>query len=199
MRSAILILLAYVCGSVPSGVFFARRSGVDIRRSGSGNIGATNVARSAGMRPALLTLLVDVAKGFLPTFAAQILLATPWTVALVGCAAVFGHIFSLFLRFSGGKGVATAAGVYLAIAPGALALSALVFVVVAYWTRYASLASILAAGALPLAGFVLGYPAPMWVSAFVVSTLIIVRHHDNIRRLYRGEEPRFRTRAGTAS
>lgn len=176
------------------GLWLGRRSGVDVRLSGSGNIGAANVARTAGLRPAILTLTGDIAKGFVPAIAARILLPDQRLAALVGLAAFFGHIFSVFARFSGGKGVATAFGVFLALAPGAAGLAGIVFVAVAVTTRYVSLASIVAASSLPLFCAAVGWAAPVCCAAVVVAAAIILRHHENVWRLARGLEPKFQAR-----
>ena len=194
MRTALLVGFAYLCGSVPWGVVWGRTAGVDIRRAGSGNIGATNVARIAGARPALLTLLADVAKGLVPTLLARFLLSDAWLVAAVGLTAFFGHIFSVFLRFSGGKGVATGSGVFLSLAPAPLAVCAAIFVAVGWSTGYVSLASVTASGALPVAVALLGYRGPTLAAAVVISAVIIIRHRDNLVRLYNGTEPKFRVR-----
>jgi acyl phosphate:glycerol-3-phosphate acyltransferase len=192
--TGLLLALAYLCGSIPSGVLLARRRGIDVRQSGSGNIGATNVARSAGMGLGILTLLLDVLKGFVPTLIARIALSDAWAVGAVGLAAFAGHLFPVFLRFSGGKGVATAGGVYLALAPAALGISITVFTVAAVLSRYVSLASVLASVALPIACLGLGYPPSTSLFAGVVAVLIVLRHRSNLRRLIRGDEPPFRAR-----
>jgi glycerol-3-phosphate acyltransferase PlsY len=191
MLAAFLVLAAYLCGSLPTGVWLGRLAGVDVRRAGSGNIGATNVARTAGLRPALLTLTGDIAKGFVPTVIARLLLADFRLVALVAAAAFFGHIFSVFLRFSGGKGVATGFGVFLALAPGAALLAALVFAAVAGATRYVSLASVLAAVSLPVATITLNSTPAAWAAALIIGATIVFRHRENLSRLRRGVEPRF--------
>jgi glycerol-3-phosphate acyltransferase PlsY len=191
MHAALLAAAAYLCGSVPTGLLAGRSAGVDVRRTGSGNIGATNVARTAGARAAAMTLVGDVAKGLLPCVLARFLLTGPWEIALVGCAAFFGHVFSVFLRFSGGKGVATGFGVFLGLAPLAAVVSAIIFAIAAFTTRYVSLASILAAGVLPLATSELHYSDASVCSAIAVAVTIIVRHRQNLSRLRRGAEPKF--------
>jgi glycerol-3-phosphate acyltransferase PlsY len=192
MRVVLLLVGSYLCGSLPVGVWVGRRMGVDVRVVGSGNIGATNVARTAGRGAGLLTLLGDVAKGVLPAALARLLLVNPWLVAVTGLAAVGGHLFSIFLRFSGGKGVATAFGVFVVLTPAAAGLSALVFAVTAFSTHYVSLASVLATLTLPLAVVACGYHAPLSIAAGVVTVSVILRHRDNLSRLRRGVEPRFR-------
>jgi glycerol-3-phosphate acyltransferase PlsY len=194
MLAILFVMAAYVSGSLPVGVWIGNWVGVDVRRAGSGNIGATNVARTAGRRAGLLTLLGDVAKGVVPTLLARLMLTDPWAIALTGLAAVFGHLFSVFLRFSGGKGVATALGVFVVLTPAAAALSVLLFAVTAFLTGYISLASILGAVALPPVAIVCGYPAPSSVVATVIAISIIVRHRDNLSRLRSGVEPRLANR-----
>jgi glycerol-3-phosphate acyltransferase PlsY len=187
-----LVVAAYLCGGLPTGVWAGRRAGVDVRRSGSGNIGATNVARTAGVRAALLTLAGDIAKGLVPVLIARALSLSPWALASVGLAAVLGHIYSVFLRFSGGKGVATACGVFLGMAPLAVAVSLLVFTAIAATTRYVSLASVVATIALPAASLAMGYDTPICSGALLAATVIVSRHRDNLRRLWHGVEPKFR-------
>jgi len=194
MLAALLAIGAYLCGSLPTGLWLGRHLGVDVRSSGSGNIGATNVARTAGVRPALLTLAGDVAKGFVPALAARALLEDQRWIAVVGVVAFFGHLFSVFARFSGGKGVATAFGVFLALAPGAAGLAAVIFAAVALTTHYVSVASIVAAAALPVFCIVLGGAAPINYAAALVATGVVIRHRENLSRLVRGTEPTFRPR-----
>lgn len=194
MAAVLLVIGAYLVGSLPTGVWVGLWAGVNVRRVGSGNIGATNVARTVGARAAILTLTGDVVKGIIPVVVARSLLTDQEPIVLVGLAAFFGHLFSIFLRFSGGKGVATAFGVFLGLAPVAAAVSAVVFAVVAFWTRYASLASLLAAAALPLAAAMFGYAWPVCGAALIAAAAIIVRHRDNVSRLRAGREPKFQTR-----
>jgi glycerol-3-phosphate acyltransferase PlsY len=156
MVATVLLIAAYICGSLPTGVWLGRYAGVDVRQSGSGNIGATNVARTVGWRLAFLTLIGDIAKGLVPAVVARALLMDQRLIALAALASFFGHIFSMFLRFSGGKGVATGFGAFLGLTPGAAGVAALVFAVTALMTRYVSLASMLAAVSLPIASAMLG-------------------------------------------
>jgi len=192
MYAAVWIAAAYLCGSLPTGVWVGHLAGIDVRRVGSGNIGATNVARTAGARAAIVTLLGDVAKGFLPALLARSLVASPWLMAAVAMAAVCGHVCSIFLRFSGGKGVATAFGAFLALTPFAVAVSAAIFVLTAITTRYASVASIVAAASLPVIVASTDSARPLVVAAVVVAVTIVARHAANIGRLRRGLEPKFR-------
>jgi acyl phosphate:glycerol-3-phosphate acyltransferase len=187
----LLVLLGYLCGSIPSGLLLARRAGVDVRRRGSGNIGAANVARSAGIALGLATLLADALKGSGPVLLARLVTGRPAVAAATGIAAFAGHVFPLALRFKGGKGVATALGVLATLAPFALACAAAVFLLVFALFRYVSLASVVAAAVAPLAVALLGYPAPILATALVMTTIITLRHRDNFVRLRAGTEPRF--------
>jgi glycerol-3-phosphate acyltransferase PlsY len=188
---ALLILAGYLCGSLPTGVWAARRAGVDVRRSGSGNIGATNVARTAGARSALVTLAGDMAKGGAPVWLSRHIVVDPWIAAAVGVAAIVGHMHSLFLGFSGGKGVATTCGVFLILNPIATLLSAAVFAVAAVTTRYVSVASLSAAVALAVACLFVGFQMPVGVAAWIAAGLVILHHRENFGRLRRGQEPTF--------
>ena len=191
---AILAIFAYLLGSIPSGFIIGTLSGVDVRNTGSGNIGATNVARVLGKGLGLLTLFADTAKGFVPVFVAQRLAMSDPVVALVGVSAFLGHLYPVFLRFQGGKGVATAFGALLAIAPAAPVVLALFFGAAVLVSRIASLGSITAALAAPVVLWALSY-APVFVAmgAFL-GAMVIVRHRENIKRLRSGTEPRFRAR-----
>ncbi|HHP7235125.1 MAG TPA: glycerol-3-phosphate 1-O-acyltransferase PlsY [Desulfobacterales bacterium] len=187
--------LAYLLGSIPFGVIIARRfAAVDIRSSGSGNIGATNVMRLAGVIPGLLTLAADILKGTVPVLLARILLpaAGELYLSVTVLAAVCGHMFSICHRFRGGKGGATTAGAFLAVAPTAVLIAAAGFVLAAGLSRRVSPGSLLAA--------VLLVPATGWVThstaytlcAVAAAVLIALRHRSNIDRLIRGCEPPFR-------
>jgi len=175
-------------GSIPTGLLLARSAGIDPRRAGSGNIGATNVLRTAGRRLGLLTLLGDVAKGVLPTLLAARLAPGETTIALTGLAAFLGHLFPPWLGFRGGKGVATALGVSLVLAPQSALLGALAFFFVVGTTGYVSLASL--AGCTVVTVAMLAAHAFAWPAAAVMTVLVIIRHVDNIQRLVRGIEPR---------
>jgi acyl phosphate:glycerol-3-phosphate acyltransferase len=192
------VLLAYLLGSIPFGLLLVRaRSGKDIRALGSGNIGATNVARTSGWSIGVATLLLDSAKGFFAVWQMGHFSANSIRfMMLAALAAIAGHIFPVWLRFSGGKGVATAAGAFLAISWPAVVAAVAVFFIVALFWRYVSLASVSAAASLPLLVYVLYAPRhapPVAVSAgtLLVAALIIVKHKENIHRLMAGTEPRF--------
>jgi glycerol-3-phosphate acyltransferase PlsY len=187
----LVILLGYLLGSVPSGYLVGARSGVDVRKAGSGNIGATNVTRVLGKGRGILTLIADTGKGYLAVFiASQMDLALP-IVVLAGVAAFVGHLFPIFLNFRGGKGVATAFGVLLALAPLATALLVVVFAATLVSSRIASISSMTAAAAAPVALWLLSYPPVVVSGATVMALLIIVRHHANLKRLLEGTEPRL--------
>ena len=190
MSAVALAVVAYLCGSIPTGVLLSRRRGVDPRDIGSGNIGATNVARAAGRTAGLLTLAGDALKALVPILVGKSIGLGSTALALVGLAAFVGHLYSCFLGFDGGKGVTTAFGVLLGLAPLGATLLAVVFVTTVAIGRYVSAASLLAAA---LAGPILlsvGYPSPTVLAGFLMSALIAIRHRDNIRRLRFGTEPR---------
>jgi acyl phosphate:glycerol-3-phosphate acyltransferase len=193
------VLVAYLIGAVPIGWMVARAFGVsDIRRHGSGNIGATNVLRTLGRRAAIVTLLGDVLKGGLAVFAASALSGgDPVVTGAASVAAVVGNCWSVFLGFRGGKGVATGLGALLWLVPGAALATLPVFVAVVATTRYVSLASLLAAACVPVGAVMLHYPAPAAIAALVVAAIVAARHHANIARLRAGTESRFGQRSDT--
>jgi len=192
------VVLGYLLGSIPFGYLLVRVTGVgDIRFQGSGNIGATNVARTSGWAVGVATLVLDAAKGFLAVSLSEHFSGGNIRFMMyAGFAAILGHVFPVWLRFEGGKGVATALGVFLAICWPALAADVMLFLLVALFWRYVSLASISAAAALPLLVYLLYAPGHAPPTAVSVSTLlaavvVIVKHRDNIERLLAGTEPRF--------
>lgn len=204
----IIIVVSYLLGSIPFGYLLVRIfRGEDVRQTGSGNIGATNVARTGSKGLAIATLLLDALKGYVAVAHVFFLAAHhsdhvpdygPYSVyilaALAGFCAIVGHMFPVWLHFKGGKGVATAVGAFLGIAPLAVLLALAIFVAVVATTRYVSLGSIFGAVAFPIAAWWL---EPETRSAVIValisasSLLVIVRHKDNIRRLMAGNENRF--------
>ena len=191
-------VVAYLLGSIPFGVLFTRLfGGGDVRKVGSGNIGATNVARAAGPVPAILTLLLDFAKGAVPVWLAGRLSGESATWMMIAAlAALLGHCFPTWLKFRGGKGVATAAGAFLVLCPAALLGSVMLFLIVLFFWRYVSLASISAAAAMPLLIYLLWAPhhAPPLIVTFgslAAAVIIIYKHDANIQRLVQGEEPKF--------
>jgi glycerol-3-phosphate acyltransferase PlsY len=196
----LLVFLGYVLGSIPFGYLLVRaRSGRDVRAIGSGNIGATNVARTAGLSTGVATLVLDLAKGlFAVWLAGQGSGGNIRIMMYAGLAAILGHVFPVWLKFSGGKGVATALGVFLMISWAAVAAAVAIFAIVVLFWRYVSLGSISAAAALPLLVYLLyapGHAPPTAVTAgtLLSSVLIIVKHRKNIERLLSGTEPRFDT------
>ena len=194
----ILFATAYLLGSIPFGLILAKIfAGADVRKAGSGNIGATNVARVVGLTAGILTLALDVAKGWLAVWlASRLLHGEAGAMVIAGIFALLGHCFPIWLKFRGGKGVATAAGIFGALCPEA-ALGALIFfaIVVWYW-RYVSLGSVAAAASIPVLVYVLWAPryAPPRIVTFgslAMAMLVIYQHRGNIGRLARGEEPQF--------
>jgi len=204
----ILVVVSYLLGSIPFGYLLVRLfRGEDVRQSGSGNIGATNVARTGAKGLAIATLVLDALKGYIAVahvffFAGHHPPGMPdWgahsvyiLAALAGFFAIVGHLFPVWLRFKGGKGVATAAGAFLGIAPAAVGVSLLLFTAIVAVTRYVSLGSMVGAAVFPFAAWWLN-PETRHPSVFVFmaasSLLIIIRHKDNIRRLMAGNENRF--------
>jgi glycerol-3-phosphate acyltransferase PlsY len=189
------VILAYLTGSVPFAFLLARRVGIDVRRSGSGNVGAANVLRTTGTWRGIAAMGLDVAKG-----AAAVLLAGSTTggaglVAASGAAAVVGHIYPVWLRFHGGKGVAVAAGVFAVLTPAATGIAAALFLITVWVTRYVSLGSIAATLALPPAAWLAGAPTAVVVAAAGTGGLILFRHRANLRRLLAGTERRMGVRA----
>lgn len=191
-----LPLAAYLMGSIPFGFLIVRLvGGVDIRENGSGNIGATNVRRTVGTLPAVATLVGDIGKGFLPVWWAGRLVDghSPWAqafIALVGICALAGHLYPVFLKFrTGGKGVATAAGCLLAVAPGALGVSALVFIMTACGLNRVSAASLAATASLPLIVWYATASPVFTLWGGLTAAWIWGRHRDNIKRLFAGTEP----------
>jgi glycerol-3-phosphate acyltransferase PlsY len=177
-----LIAAAFLAGAIPFGVLLARRRGVDIREHGSGNIGATNVARVLGARDGAIVLVLDALKGALPTTAALAAHATAWTTVLVGFAAILGHCFSPFLGGRGGKGVATAFGVFLVLAPALAALAVGVFLVVLRITRVPALGSL--AGVLAISVVLVARDAgPHAALACATSVLLFYTHRTNLAKL----------------
>jgi len=188
---ALLLLGAFLLGSIPTGVLVARGKGVDLRKVGSGNIGATNVGRALGKKWAAFVLIVDAGKGALPVLLFDHYQFDPWLPAFGGLAAIIGQAFSIFLRGRGGKGVATSLGAGLALAPLPTLLCLLTFVITYALSRIVSLGSLVAIAGFPLFLwlFHLG-TAPRLTFAVLVAVLVIVRHKDNLKRLARGEEHR---------
>lgn len=195
----LLVLGAYLLGSVPFGLLIGWCRGVDVRERGSRNIGATNVLRVVGKVEAAGTLLLDGLKGAAPVLAARALAAGDAWVAAAGLSAFLGHCFPVFLRFRGGKGVATGLGAVLAALPLVGLTAVLVWLLTALCFRYSSLAALVAAGSIPVATAAREGRGPLLVFTVVLAALIVVRHHENIRRLWRGEEQKIGQRVAPVS
>jgi len=193
VSGAVAVVAAYVIGALPVGFLVARVFGIgDIRHHGSGTIGATNVLRTAGWLPALLTLFGDVAKGYAAVWVGGRLAdGEPGPTAACALAAVVGNCWSVFLGFRGGKGVATGLGAFLYLAPWAVAPAAFVWLAITLSFRYVSLGSVLAALCVPLGTLMLGYPAPRIAACAAGAAIVILRHHENIGRLLAGSERRL--------
>ncbi len=189
----VLVLVAsYLLGSLSSAILVSRAMGLaDPRSIGSGNPGATNVLRSGSKKAAILTLVGDVLKGFIPVLITTSLTQDPWLIAASILGAQLGHLFPVFFRFQGGKGVATALGVLLASAPSIALIAAMLWLAVAMTTRYSSLAALTACIAAPLLIFLRFGDNALALVFAIVATLVVVRHHANILRLWRGEESRI--------
>lgn len=214
MRPAAVVVIAYLFGSIPFGYVIVRfTQGADVRETGSGGTGATNVSRRAGKGAGVVTLLLDALKGAVAVVIAKMILGLPivgettqpfatvgtayWWLAAAAVAVILGHIFPIWLRFRGGKGVATGVGVFLMLAPVALVFAAIVFGLTVWRTRYVSLGSMLAAVSIPLFVVLLNF---VWPSKFLIpivaaacagSLLIVFAHRQNIERLLEGTESRF--------
>ncbi|HSE04020.1 MAG TPA: glycerol-3-phosphate 1-O-acyltransferase PlsY [Methylomirabilota bacterium] len=197
--SVLGLLAAYLIGAIPVGFLVARAArGTDIRRSGSGNIGATNVLRTLGTGPAVLTLAGDIVKGYLAVRAAGGVGAETWAAAGGAVAAVAGNCWPVVLGFRGGKGVATGLGAFLALIPWAVAPAAVLWLAVTAISRYVSMASVVACLSLPAGALLLGYPRPSVIAAAVAALTIVWRHRENITRLMSGTERRLGERTRTA-
>ena len=190
LKIIIYLLFAYLCGAIPFGYIIAKVfKHVDIRTIGSGNPGATNVYRSISKPLGVLTLILDLLKGFIPVYCTMLLNPdSVWLILSVAFITIIGHIFTVFLNFKGGKGVATGCGVFLALNPLAILICFLVFVLFLVSFRYVSLASIMAAITLPISLYFLNSMKEIVIFASIISILVIVRHISNIKRLLSGTE-----------
>ena len=193
MTLYILILAAYLIGAIPTGVILTRLvGGEDIRSAGSGNIGATNVYRVAGRKLGLITLVGDCLKGVIPLLIGQYGFSlTEIGIAMVALAAFIGHCYPVYLGFKGGKGVATALGIFLVLSPVSVLCLLGIFGVILWKWRYISLASISAAASVPLLVFIFESSVPYVVATFIIAVLVIWKHSANIERLRNGSENKF--------
>jgi acyl phosphate:glycerol-3-phosphate acyltransferase len=196
-----IFFLSYLIGAIPFGLLFSRAVGKDVRREGSGNIGATNVNRVLGKKLGIMTLFCDVGKGFFPVFLVSLLLPQGENrelfIGLSGLAAVIGHMFPVYLGFRGGKGVATALGVFLCYSPWAILIALFIFVAVVASTGFVSAGSLAAAGLIPFCLWLLHGNTLILLPAFVIAVLIWVKHSSNIGRLVRGEEKSWRAKSSS--
>src|SRR6516225_5431808 len=188
------IALAYLIGSIPFALIMARRLGADLRRTGSGNLGAANVVRASGWVAGLLVAALDVAKGALSVMIAARFSDHSSGPAIAGVAAIVGHIYPVWLRFRGGKGVATACGVFSILTPIAVAPSLVAFLLTVWGTKYISLGSIVASVALPSIAYAAGASGASLAAACAAAALIIFRHRSNVMRLLDGTERRLGVR-----
>jgi len=196
MNLVIALFAAYILGSIPTSYIIGKLiKGIDIRDFGSGNVGATNALRILGTKVGVFTLIIDIGKGFLAVNFARFIIPEPTDIIIIitGLFAIIGHIFTIFLKFKGGKGVATSAGVFIAIIPIPVALALFVFVLTVWLSKFVSLGSILAALTLFISELVMNF----WISfveleflifTFIIALFIIIRHKANIQRLFNGNE-----------
>jgi acyl phosphate:glycerol-3-phosphate acyltransferase len=191
MQGVVVILLAYLLGSIPFSYLVARRSGIDVRQVGSGNVGATNVMRSAGRTAGLTAFALDFFKGTAATLVAMRLAEGSFWPALAAMAAVLGHMYPVWLSFRGGKGVATGAGAFLPVSPAATGLALLIFGAVALVSRYASLGSVAGSLGLGLLSFALGVAPDVSWAALATGLLITWKHRGNLQRIFAGTERRM--------
>ena len=190
-----LVFFSYLVGAIPFGVIISRKiAEIDITSKGSGNIGATNVARVIGIKWGLFTLLLDLLKGFIPVLITQYFFedGNGILLILISLAVLLGHRFSPFLNFTGGKGVATAFGVFLALSPASALISLSVFLITVYFSDYVSLGSIAGAYIMPVTLSILDKPAALIITAFFTATLILITHSSNITRIIKGEERKWK-------
>lgn len=192
---AVVVLAAYLLGSVPFALILAQRSGSDLRHVGSGNLGAANVMRASGVRAAVAVALLDMGKGAASVWLATRVADGAGLPAAAGLAAIIGHVYPVWLRFRGGKGVATACGVFSMLTPAAVPPALAIFAAAVWLTKYISLGSVMASIALPPIAYALGSPAPAVITAAAASVIIVFRHRSNVLRLWLGTERRAGVRA----
>ena len=201
MITVLLILIAYVLGSIPNALWVGKTfKNIDVREHGSKNTGSTNAARVLEAKLGIFTLILDILKGALPTYLGIVLGANLLTritgidkldIIVIGMAAILGHTFSLFLKFKGGKAVATTLGVFLVLVPYAILILLVVFFVIFGLTKYVSLASIVSAVALPITVYLTTRHIPLTILGIIIGLLVIIRHKENIKRLINGTESKL--------
>ena len=197
IKLIIFFIIAYLMGSIPTGVIIGKKfKGLDIREHGSKNTGATNAYRVLGKQYGIIVLLADALKGYLPVFFASLVGLSGWHLILVGLITIVGHTLSIFLKFKGGKGVATSLGVFLYLVPKIVLILLVVFILIAFFTKYVSLASVSAAGLFPI--LVLFMPVKeslgkwnIFGFALIIALFVIFKHRSNIERLLHGNENKF--------
>ena len=185
------ILFGYAIGSVPFAFLLARRAGIDVRVAGSGNVGAANVFRTTGTPLGVVVMALDIGKGAAAVFVTYLGAGTIAPMAAAGAAAIVGHVYPIWLRFHGGKGVAVAAGAFAVLAPVAAAIATAVFLATVWATRLVSLGSVIATVTLPSAAWFAGAPRAVVIAAAGGALLIVFRHRANLRRIARGTERRM--------
>jgi acyl phosphate:glycerol-3-phosphate acyltransferase len=191
MNAVLAVTLGYLVGSIPFAYVLSRRQGIDLRRTGSGNVGASNVLRTTGARAAVLAMMLDGVKGTLAVVMAQLLSAGPIATVAAAFAAIVGHVYPVWLRFRGGKGVATAAGAFALLAPKAMGIAAAVFLVAVIATRYISVGSIAGALTLVIVAVITDVPGVVAIGATASTIIIVYRHRGNLTRLVAGTERRI--------
>jgi len=192
MKLAIYLFLSYLCGAIPFAYIIAKTfRNIDIRKCGSCNPGATNVFRSVSKSLGVLTFLFDALKGFVPVYFAVAVNPSIYFILSVALVTLLGHIFTVFLNFKGGKGVATGCGVFLAFAPGVTCICFIIFILILFLTKYVALSSISASMMLPVCLKIFGYPEIITAFACLVAILVTVRHAGNIKRIIKGTESKI--------
>ena len=191
IKNIFLTVLSFILGSVPFGIIIAKVKGIDLKRVGSGNIGATNVLRSIGTFPAVLTLLGDILKGTLAVSTGRYFGVGPLYEGLIGVSAILGHNFSLFLGFKGGKGVATSLGVLVIYTPKVAFFTLIIWLVTVFFTKYSSMGAIVSFALLPANIILFDYDKTKLLIIILISLFILIRHKDNIKRLINGSEKKM--------
>ena len=191
MEETLAVVLAYLVGSVPFAFLLSRRKGIDLRAVGSGNVGATNVLRTSGAAAAVVAMTLDGLKGAAAVLVAQRLTSGAATPVAAGLASIVGHVYPVWLQFRGGKGVATAAGVFAMLTPVALVAASAVFVIAVWITRFVSVGSLAAAVTLPVASAAAGSPAVITAGAAAAAAIIVHCHRGNVARVRAGTERRI--------
>lgn len=191
MEIFLICLLSYVIGSIPTAYIVGKLNHIDIRHHGSGNVGATNVYRVLGNRWGIVTLIFDFLKGVIPTYIATIFFTSPYLIMLAGLLAILGHIFTLFLSFKGGKGVATSTGVFMVITPYTLIIAMIVFLLVTRTSGFVSLGTLSATLIFMISSLILNKSPEFKILIVIASIVIFITHIPNIKRLLKGEELRY--------